>query len=402
MGTEDSKKKEAELKGMCEHGNFPPCSICQNRVETQESRIVTQPRTVQIEGGVEGREIPKDLAEGLDQDPRFLKIKEDLVAQWEKKNGPKLDESGEMTPVFREFFLRTRGLQGHALKQFRAEHPELLRLYREKEKTRVYSNPADDPQIQWWEQRVLLRTNKAIKQIREGKLGAEAKAEFENDPEGLRKRIWEDASTKLWGEFRKKYPEKCESIEYQDYKPIKASIEERPIETVKTEEAEISEDEDSDPLSLLVTDESELHKKPYDNQEEEASDIIKDFYKFISLNIQRRFVADIGLPTQSALQFKQEGFVIIILEKSFDLNKDRRWEIYENGKIRLEEARMENADKNIMPTGPDKKAPTEVYYEELALTRLRDTIKKFRGVITGFSKIADRQKKMDQLHEFAV
>ncbi|OGH12391.1 MAG: hypothetical protein A2857_01500 [Candidatus Levybacteria bacterium RIFCSPHIGHO2_01_FULL_36_15] len=78
---------------------------------------------------------------GMDEDPKYKDIREQLKAQWLKEKDEKDFESEEG----KNFLAGV--LENKAISVFRASFPELSKKYDEMEKTRIYDNPESDPAI---------------------------------------------------------------------------------------------------------------------------------------------------------------------------------------------------------------------------------------------------------------
>jgi hypothetical protein len=184
------------------------------------------------------------LAESLEKDSRFIKIQEELIANWEKTNGDRYDEQGLLKGEFQDLLFGNptdwyRGgkpttIEEKAQKIFAERFPEDAKKYAEIERKKTYENPADDPAIRETEESIIKLTNKKL---------------MEWGKRGLKGVGWDwrsayiDVSMSEWSRFLDKYPEKAEA--YRDkFENIKRAFERKKekeeIEKKKREEASFS------------------------------------------------------------------------------------------------------------------------------------------------------------------
>src|SRR3989344_4126422 len=128
-------------------------------------------------------EAPKsELAEGLDKDPRVETIRTELIESWKKSNGKDILSAEGQDFLFGDPTAWKRGerpttVEQGAQKVFAERFPQDAQAYAEKEKTRVYDNPADDPAIREIEETITLITNRDVEQTQKGMWGQAAAKE---------------------------------------------------------------------------------------------------------------------------------------------------------------------------------------------------------------------------------
>ncbi len=146
---------------------------------------------------------------GLDKDPRFQAIRAELVNAWEKTNDKPILSSQGQDYLFGDASSYQRGQEPVSIQKrveavFRERFPENFQAYEQKEKTRVYDDPSQDPAVRAVEVKITEAVNKDVNEARTGRYARIAA----NDHQ-LWDRMWIAESTSAWGAFAILYPEKA-------------------------------------------------------------------------------------------------------------------------------------------------------------------------------------------------
>ena len=335
-----------------------------------------------------------ELAEGLEKDPRIDAIKNELTSEWKSAHGSEYDERGVLSAEYQNFLFGDpsdwrRGkepisLNKRAEQRFAERFPDDTKKYAEQEKKRAYENPADDPAIKEVEKNIARITNK----------DHDEEMQRENATGGQSMGIWNKNFNRVfrqqWENFLTLYPEKAAAYR-EKFEPIKGAFEreerwqkiqeeraavarsmeqlqkDKPVEQpapvdVKTEKeqiAEVSEKSDSDietgsgeistkpsrteqSFAKKIEDFShmeeigrEIGKNPEEQPEEKQG---KDFFSiFSSFHEPHRFEIDSGRTTQRIIEVQPRGKSIVLTETSYS-GSPRIWEIFEDGRVTLEES----------------------------------------------------------------
>lgn len=170
---------------------------------------------------------PANLAENFDSDPRLKEIETELVADWEKANGPRWsDNPTELRGEFQDFqhgdpTAWKRGeepiaLADRAKAEFRKRNPADAAAYDKMEMKRVYDNPSDDPAIR--------ETEKENSRITSVQYEQSIRVHKEKEGGETWERANRNANMHGWRRFVRKYPEKAAA--YADKIPyIKSALE---------------------------------------------------------------------------------------------------------------------------------------------------------------------------------
>lgn len=176
-------------------------------------------------------EAPKpELAEGLDKDPRLETVRSELVEGWKQSTGKDILSAEGQDFQFGDPTAWKRGeepisLEQRAQKTFAERFPEDAKAYAEKEKTRVYENPADDPAIREVESNIIRITNQDVGQTQKGMWGEAAAREASGmGYGGVWDRNFNRVNIQQWDNFLSRYPEKAAA--YRDkFEPVKRVFE---------------------------------------------------------------------------------------------------------------------------------------------------------------------------------
>jgi hypothetical protein len=171
-----------------------------------------------------------ELAEGLEKDPRFEAIKKELIEHWKQSTGKDIFSPEGQDFLFGDPTAWKRGerpitIEERAQRVFAERFPEDAKRYAEKEKTRVYENPADDPAIKEVEETIIRITNRKVKQIEEGMWGEAAAKRASGMGYGdTWREVFIMEEMRAWDNFLWQYPEKAQA--YRDtFEPIKRAFE---------------------------------------------------------------------------------------------------------------------------------------------------------------------------------
>lgn len=166
------------------------------------------------------QEVKGTPADGMDMDPRYLNIKKQLEQQWLAQHPGKdfLSTEGQNYHLGDPSREDQRSLKSDADNRFRRMYPEDAQAYHNKEKTRIYDAPNQDPAIRQIEQDILKATN-TDPQVRA------ANTTRGTDSWG---NTWDRINTResinRWNAFVSQYPEKAKA--YADKHPeIKRALE---------------------------------------------------------------------------------------------------------------------------------------------------------------------------------
>jgi hypothetical protein len=155
---------------------------------------------------------PSDIAETMDQDPRYVTIKIDVERQWLQ------DNPGKNIPF--------SALKSEVERIFAEEYPEYAKVYVEKEKKHVYENPDDDPRVQQVQRDILNQTNLGL-------LGTQSPTT------DTRENIWESVysreSARLWDKFIDNFPEKARAYAEKGHLDLKDLLKKREKPTIQPE-----------------------------------------------------------------------------------------------------------------------------------------------------------------------
>lgn len=170
-----------------------------------------------------------ELAEGLDKDPRIEGIRTELIESWKQSTGKDILSAEGQNYLFGDPTAWKRGerpmtVEQRAQRVFADRFPEDAKKYAEKEKTRVYENPADDPAIREVEETITRITNRDVEQIQKGMWGESAARESSGMGYGdVWTREFNRVYMQQWDNFLSRYPEKAEA--YRDkFEPIKIAF----------------------------------------------------------------------------------------------------------------------------------------------------------------------------------
>lgn len=157
---------------------------------------------------------------GLDKDPRFQTIRAELITAWEQTHGESILSGQGQDYLFGETAVHQRGQEPISIDQrveavFKERFPEDAAAYAVKEKTRVYADPHQDPQIRQTEERITKAINKSVSDARNGKLGRIAAKDAQGGDFWDRMSMAENLHT--WASFVMSYPEKAAA--YRDIMP---------------------------------------------------------------------------------------------------------------------------------------------------------------------------------------
>ncbi|MCH8821113.1 hypothetical protein IID23_01160 [Patescibacteria group bacterium] len=205
----------------------------QKEVGLEEQLILNR-----IDAGGDQEEVLKDIAAenqsnseskdiSLEDDPKLKEIRQELTSDWESTHGSKYDERGILSAEYQDFYHGSKvkpSIEERARGVFVERYPEEAHNYQEKEQTRIYEDPANDPAIRDLEERITNLTNQAVQSEKSGMWG-EAKADeanrFGNDR-------WESnniaVSMREWDRFVERYPEKVEGY-IGKFPEIRAALE---------------------------------------------------------------------------------------------------------------------------------------------------------------------------------
>ncbi len=178
-------------------------------------------------------EAPKaELAEGLDKDPRVEAIRTELIKGWKQLTGKDILSAEGQDFLFGDPTAWKRGerpttVEKKAQKVFAERFPEDAQAYSEKEKTRIYENPADDPAIREIEETITRITNRDVGQTQKGMWGDVAAKEASGMGYGdVWSRNFNRVNIQQWDNFLSRYPEKAAA--YRDkFEPVKRAFEGR-------------------------------------------------------------------------------------------------------------------------------------------------------------------------------
>jgi hypothetical protein len=175
-----------------------------------------------------------DLAEGLEKDPRFDEIKTGILEDWKKRTGKEIN-----SPEGIDFRLGEMGVKNPvtlddlAKNEFRKRFPEDSRDYDKLEKTRIYTDPSDDPEYQKTQVGILAKVNKEEKEYRD-------RNPLENYSE-----VWNMTYNRIsrdeWRSFVNRFPEKAgayrdrnssinEALEFKSERERQQGVSETPTE----------------------------------------------------------------------------------------------------------------------------------------------------------------------------
>lgn len=155
------------------------------------------------------------LAEGLDKDPRLGTIKNELVEDWKQATGKDILSAEGQDFQFGDSTAWKRleepiTLEQRAQSVFAERFPEDAQAYAEKEKTRIYENPADDPAIKEVEKNITRITSQDVTQTQKGMQGETAAKEASGMGYGG---VWDKNFNRVniqqWDNFLRLYPEKA-------------------------------------------------------------------------------------------------------------------------------------------------------------------------------------------------
>jgi len=222
----------------------------------------------------------------LESDPRFGQIKEQLVNQWEKRNGSRYDRDGIQTAAFQDFMFGTTkdpfSLDDRTREEFGKTYTGDATEYAKREKTRVYESPSSDPVVHQFERSITETTNRnfgASSELREAREMNRASREGD---------IWQgyNAASNLhgWAEFARNYPEKAEAYgKMPGYGFLNEALEQ--VRETGTESAGFNDRirnetrrlQDEWPLRTSVEQaESRAHERPVASREEVVQEIAEN------------------------------------------------------------------------------------------------------------------------------
>jgi hypothetical protein len=380
-----------------------------------------------------------ELAEGLEKDPRIDSIKQEFTSNWESAHpGKKYDERGVLSGEYQDFLFgdprdfklgkEPISLEKRAGRVFAERFPDDAKAYAEKEKARAYENPADDPAIKAIETDITRITNKdAGEEMGREKTTGEASG-----------RVWDKNFNRVyrqqWENFLTSYPEKAAAYR-EKFEPIQKAFEreerwqriqaereaearlgeqsqretlpERPsaanVETdeksergegrgveigennpdmadefavrTKPSQAEQSFTRKIDDFSRVEEIGRELGKHPEEQPEENQG---KDFFSMLSsFREPHRFEIDSGRITQRIIEIQPREKSFIITESGYSGNP-RRWEIFGDGRVTLEETNDREVDVPAGQSMMKQRTPeTSTKRGREALAELKKLLAKF-------------------------
>lgn len=157
----------------------------------------------------------RPLSEGIELDPRFGEVREELVSAWEKEHGDKYEKGSNF---FRDDFLdfyhgagASPGIDAHTREAFVAKFPEDAKAYEVKELTRIYPTLEDDPAYRSTHQRIIAATNAHMQEVTAGLQGEEQRSEANRHYWDVWNRYESSESMHQMIDFVRKYPEKSEA-----------------------------------------------------------------------------------------------------------------------------------------------------------------------------------------------
>ncbi len=152
---------------------------------------------------IKAETIPRPPADYLDRDPRLEEIRNELISKWEEKNGEGiLSFQGQNYLMGDVRSSNPVNIEQRAVKKFQETFPEEAKIYAEREKTRVYEKPTDDPAYKEAEKEITRRANTDSQLIGGSKLPA---AEYRDLSDRIRNR----ETRRGWSSFAFQYPEKA-------------------------------------------------------------------------------------------------------------------------------------------------------------------------------------------------
>lgn len=171
-----------------------------------------------------------ELAEGIDKGPRVEAIRTELIESWKQSNGQDILSAEGQDFLFGDPTALKRGerpmtAEQRAQKVFAERSSEDAQAHAEKEKTRIYENPADDPAIRELEENIIRITNQDVAQTQKGMWGeAVAKETSGMGYRGVWDRNFNRVNMQQWDNFLSRYPEKAAAYR-EKFEPIKRAFE---------------------------------------------------------------------------------------------------------------------------------------------------------------------------------
>lgn len=173
--------------------------------------------------GVNTDVIGKLSIEGLEDDPRIGQIKKELTDGWELLHRSRFDKNGVLRGDFQDYVYgnpadqregkKPVSLEDRAKRVFEERFPGDAKAYAEKEKTRIYEDPNQDPALKLVEEEILRRTNTDLEvtqaKTKYGEVWAKVLGRF---------------SMSAWNDFTRQYPDKAAA--YKDkFQPLQQTFE---------------------------------------------------------------------------------------------------------------------------------------------------------------------------------
>lgn len=161
-------------------------------------------------------------AEGMDLDPRYQVIAEELKQKWLQEH-PGQDFLTEAGQNYNLGYMNSRDanlptLKTDANKLFRERYPQDAQAYDTKENTRIYERPEVDPQVREYEDNILKRTN-FDPQVR----NANASSGIDNYG-NIWARVHGRESINQWSNFATLYPEKAKAYAEMGHAEIQRAL----------------------------------------------------------------------------------------------------------------------------------------------------------------------------------